>query len=109
VRTLLVPPALVEAAADGDITDVKALLDQGANINAAVDGDGSPLIAAAAEGHLAIVELLLAHGADVNTRVWAEDWRGGGEWRTALSMARRGNHRTIVEFRLSVERSRAGL
>jgi beta-lactamase regulating signal transducer with metallopeptidase domain len=160
--------ALVEAAADGDVTDVKALLDQGANINAAVDGDGSPLIAAAragdrelvtflldrgadvnqvvdgdgsplimaaAEGHLAIVELLLAHGADVNTvvpsdetaliqasgnghlpivqllvsrgadvntRVWADGWQGGGEWRTALSMARRGNHRKVVEFLLSV-------
>jgi len=160
--------ALVEAAADGEMTDVKALLDQGANINAAVDGDGSPLIAAAragdrelvtflldrgadvnqvvegdgsplimaaAEGHLVIVELLLAHGADVNTvvpsdetaliqasgsghlpivqllvsrgadvntRVWAENWRGGGEWRTALSMARRGNHRRVIDFLLSV-------
>jgi bla regulator protein BlaR1 len=162
--------ALVEAAEDGDIADVQDLLERGADVNAAVDGDGSPLIAAArsgsralvtllldrgadvnlavegdgnplimaaAEGHAAIVELLLARGADVNTvvpsdetaliqasgnghlaivqllvargadvniRVWAEQTRhrDGGEWRTALWAARRGNHRQVVEYLVSV-------
>jgi len=36
----------------------------------------------------------------VNARVFVEDdyGRTGGEWRTPLSMAERGRHRTVVEF-----------
>jgi beta-lactamase regulating signal transducer with metallopeptidase domain len=162
--------ALVEAAADGDLDDVRSLLDGGANVNAAVLGDGSPLIAAAreghralvlflldrgadvnlpvdgdgaplimaareghrqivetlldrganielmspsdenaliqasAEGHLDVVRLLVDRGANVNARTWVERrWnRQGGEWRSPLSMALRGQHPDVVEFLRSV-------
>jgi beta-lactamase regulating signal transducer with metallopeptidase domain len=60
---------LVEAAGNGDLEDVKDLIDAGANIDARVDGDGSPLIAAAKGHHLAVVNELLTRGADVNLAV----------------------------------------
>ena len=161
---------MVEAAADGDLTGVTKFLDAGADVNATVDGDGSPLIAAAREGHmslvrfllqrgadpnlgvpgdgnplimaareghaeivglllaqgamvdqvvpgdenaliqasgsgrLAVVELLVSRGADVNAAVWVgrEDQANGeGEWRTPLSMARRGHHTEVEKFLVS--------
>jgi beta-lactamase regulating signal transducer with metallopeptidase domain len=84
--------ALVEAAAEGDINDVRELLDKGGNVNAAVAGDGSPLIVAARGGHLALVRLLLERGADVNQVV-----RGDG---TALIMAAREGHLEVVRLLL---------
>jgi bla regulator protein BlaR1 len=161
---------MVEAAAEGDVTGVTKFLDAGADINATVDGDGSPLIAAAREGHmplvrfllqrgadvnlgvpgdgnplimaareghveivdfllaqgaivdqvvpgdenaliqasgsgrLAVVELLVSRGADVNAAVWVgrgDQANGVGEWRTPLSMARRGSHADVEKFLLS--------
>ena len=68
-RGRAVDRALVEAAGDGDVEGVNDLLAAGANVDAAIDGDGSPLIAAAREGQLAIVRLLLDRGADPNMTV----------------------------------------
>lgn len=85
--------ALVEAADEGDIEGVKELLDGGANINAAVDGDGSPLIIAAREGYLELVTMLLDRGADPNLGV-----EGDGN---PLIMASREGHTRIVELLLS--------
>ena len=79
---------LVEAADEGDIDDVRQMLDDGADVNAAVDGDGSPLIAAAREGHADLVTLLLDRGADPNLAV-----PGDGN---ALIMAAQAGHTTIV-------------
>jgi bla regulator protein BlaR1 len=84
--------ALVDAADAGDLADVRALLDQGARVDAVVDGDGSPLICAAREGHLAIVRLLLERGADVNLSV-----PGDGN---ALIMAAREGHAEVVQVLL---------
>ncbi|HUE88087.1 MAG TPA: M56 family metallopeptidase [Vicinamibacterales bacterium] len=83
---------LVEAADEGDLHDVRELLDNGANVNAAVDGDGSPLIAAARGGHREIVQLLLEHGADVDLGV-----PGDG---APLIMAAREGHLAIVQLLL---------
>jgi beta-lactamase regulating signal transducer with metallopeptidase domain len=80
--------ALVEASEEGDLDEVKWLLDAGANANATVDGDGSPLIVAAREGHLAVVTLLLSVGADPNLGV-----EGDGN---PLIMAAREGHFEIV-------------
>ncbi len=60
---------LVEAAESGDLEDVKDLIDAGANIDAVVDGDGSPLIAAVRANRMAVVMELLNRGADVNLGV----------------------------------------
>jgi beta-lactamase regulating signal transducer with metallopeptidase domain len=83
---------LVEAADEGDLDDVRELLDRGVNVNAAVDGDGTPLIAAARGGHVDIVRLLLDRGADVNLPV-----PGDG---APLLMAAREGHVEIVRLLL---------
>jgi bla regulator protein blaR1 len=84
--------ALFEAAADGDAGAITKLIDAGANVNAAINGDGSPLIGAAREGHLDAVRLLLDRGADVDMGV-----RGDGN---ALIMAAREGHIDIVALLL---------
>jgi beta-lactamase regulating signal transducer with metallopeptidase domain len=84
--------AFVEAAHDGDLDDVRDLLDRGANVNAAVVGDGSALIGAAGDGDMARVRLLLDRGADVNLAV-----AGDG---APLIMAARGGHLAIVQLLL---------
>jgi ankyrin repeat protein len=61
--------ALFEAAQEGDSESIEKLLQAGADVNAAIDGDGSPLIGAARGGHLAAVTLLLDRGADPNLAV----------------------------------------
>ncbi len=85
--------ALVEAAEQGDLDEVRWLLDAGANVDASVPGDGSPLIVAAREGHLAAVTLLLDRGANPNLGV-----DGDGN---PLIMAAREGHVPIVELLLN--------
>jgi beta-lactamase regulating signal transducer with metallopeptidase domain len=63
-RGRAVDRALVEAAGDGDVQGVNDLLVANADVNAAIVGDGSPLIAAARAGRLEMVRLLLDRGAD---------------------------------------------
>ena len=92
VRGSRLDRALVEAAEAGDVEDVSSLLASGANLNAAVDGDGSPLIAAARQGHLSLVTMLLDRGADPNLAV-----PGDGN---ALIMAAREGHVDIVTLLL---------
>ena len=84
--------ALVGAAGDGDVRTITALLDGGANVNASVTGDGSPLILAAREGHRPAVELLLDRGADVNLGVIGDG--------NPLIMAAREGHLDIVTLLL---------
>lgn len=132
--------ALIMAAAGGFGEVVTLLLDRGASIDQIVSGDENALIQASANGHLEVVKLLVERGADVNARAWAgnelslvtsdativklidnqilttkklnvlkdgkdEDASGGdqkqGEWRTALSMARKNGHKTVVAFLLA--------
>ena len=84
--------ALFEAAASGDVSSIEQLLNAGANINSAIDGDGSPLIGAARNGHIAAVQLLLDRGADPNLSV-----RGDG---SPLIMAAREGHTEVVALLL---------
>jgi len=59
---------LFTAAQSGDATQIKGLLDAGAD-HAATDESGeSALMHAAREGHLAAVQVLIAAGADVNAK-----------------------------------------
>ncbi|MGH9937113.1 MAG: TonB family protein, partial [Blastocatellia bacterium] len=80
--------ALYEAAESGDIADINELLNAGANVNCALDGDGSPLIGAARKGRLAAVRLLLDRGANPNMAV-----SGDGN---PLIMAAREGHAEVV-------------
>lgn len=84
--------ALFEAASDGDIEEMTALLGAGANVNAEISGDGSPLIGAARRGHLGAVRLLLERGAHVDMGV-----PGDGN---ALIMAAGAGHAAIVALLL---------
>ena len=95
---------LIMAASRGHRDIVTMLLDRGADVNAAVPGDGNALITASGAGYLDVVRLLVGRGANVNARVWAEQgWPDRqGEWRTPLSMARRGGHASVVKYLQSV-------
>ena len=93
---------LIMAARDGRENVVTLLLDQGARIDEVVPGDENALIQASGKGRLAVVKLLVSRGADVNARVWVDEtpWQKG-EWRTPLSMARKGGHTAVVTFLLA--------
>jgi beta-lactamase regulating signal transducer with metallopeptidase domain/ankyrin repeat protein len=61
--------ALVHAIADGDRDTALALIDDGADVDRVVLGDGSPLIVAARTGDLPLVNRLLERGAQVDIAV----------------------------------------
>jgi len=94
---------LIMAAREGHLDIVTLLLDRGAHVNQVVNGDETALIQASAEGRVAVVQRLLERKADVSIRVWADGAfdRPQGEWRTALSQARKGRHAAVVDLLLA--------
>lgn len=84
--------ALMEAAAKGSLPRLQRLLDQGANSDAVIHGDGSPLIAAARHGRLEAMELLLARGANVDRGVVGDG--------SPLIVAAQGGHLEAVRLLL---------
>ena len=90
--------ALLMAAGEGHDDVVRLLLDQGAGIETVVPGDENALIHACEAGQAGVVRLLLERGANVNARVLATGPDGRSEWRTPLSMARRGRHAEVVRI-----------
>jgi ankyrin repeat protein len=83
---------LYAAAAEGNVARITRLIEAGANVNAVILGDGSPLIAAAREGHYEAARVLLGRGANPNVAV-----PGDGN---PLIMAAREGHADIVELLL---------
>ena len=81
--------ALIEAAEAGDQMAAARLRALGADINAVIDGDGTPLIAAARNGRQATVASLIAAGADVNLAS-----SGDG---APLIVAASAGHKSIVQ------------
>jgi ankyrin repeat protein len=94
---------LIMAAREGHMDVVTLLLDSGADIDRMVPGDENALIQASGNGRLDVVKLLVGRGADVNARVWVELASGSpsGEWRSPLTMARKGGHDRVVSFLIS--------
>jgi beta-lactamase regulating signal transducer with metallopeptidase domain len=92
---------LIMAAGAGHMAAVTLLLERGADVEAVVDGDENPLIRAAEGGHLDVVKLLVGRGANVNASVRVDSNFNGQpktEYRTPLSMARRGGHTAVIAF-----------
>src|SRR5687767_5627758 len=75
--------ALWAAVRNGDAVSAKALLDQGADVNAKSEIGVTALWIAASKGKPEVVEVLLDRGADVNARdgIW---------YLTPLALALRG-------------------
>jgi len=94
---------LIMAAREGHADVVAFLLDKGAEIDRMVPGDENALIQASGNGHLDVVKLLVGRGADANARVWVEraSGRPSGEWRSPLTMARKGGHDRVAAFLIS--------
>ena len=59
---------LLAATRKGDITQVKVLLDKGANIDSKTRYNQTPLFFACDRGNLEIVKLLVDRGADLNAK-----------------------------------------
>ena len=57
-----------DVASDGDIENLKILIQRGADLNAKNDEGWSPLHYAVGENHLEVVKLLLDAGANVNVK-----------------------------------------
>jgi ankyrin repeat protein len=81
---------LIEAAGHGYLKLVKALLDEGADVNAADITGWTPLHAAAYHGNPQIVQLLLDRGAISKASNWYTP--------TPLTVAERMNHEEVVEL-----------
>ena len=80
----------LEACKQGNIEDVKRLLEQNVDVNAKDNYGQTALMLAEGEGHTEIVEILIDNGADVN----AKDIYG----KTALMWAAINGHTEIVEI-----------
>ena len=59
---------LMDAALDGNLDEVKRLLDAGVKIDTEYEAGNTPLIYASVPGHLDVAMLLLERGADINKR-----------------------------------------
>ncbi len=84
-----------DAAREGDVAEVRRLLEQEPKLvnleETAKSGGVTPLHHAAENGHQAVVELLLASGADIEAR---------GSYGTALELAILNSHRDVAELLL---------
>ncbi|XP_028406814.1 ankyrin repeat domain-containing protein 7-like [Dendronephthya gigantea] len=86
---------LYTAAAENDITELKAILDSGkADPNILYLSGVTPLHMAAAEGHLDAIELLVQYGANINIQ--------GAEGFSPLEFALRGGHFDCASFLIKV-------
>jgi ankyrin repeat protein/beta-lactamase regulating signal transducer with metallopeptidase domain len=91
--------SLHQAAADGDIEQVKLLISKGANVNERDSWGKTPLHYACEKGYTEVVELLISRGAAVNTV--SSERRMSPDWRKPLDYAAMGGHKQTVELLIS--------
>jgi hypothetical protein len=84
---------LIKAAAGGNLAEVNALLDRGANVNAEDDVRNSALNEAAYAGHAAVAERLLVAGAEL-------EHKGGADLTPLMNAAVTG-HIDVVRLLLA--------
>ena len=89
---------LMQFCQDGDLKEVKALLEVGANVNAANQYGFTPLFKAVGSGNLELVKLLVSKGAKVNVKEHYAGARGGT---TPLFTAAYEGHIEIIKFLLA--------
>ncbi len=88
---LAVLPSLFVAAKEGNLSEVKRLLENGANVNCENKLGWTALMLAAWKGHSEVAKVLLDNGANVNK---------GGAW-TALMAAAWKGHSKVVKVLLN--------
>ena len=81
---------LSESMDADDITEIRALITAGADVNVRNKYDVTPLFTASCYGHIEIVKLLLANKANVNFALT--------DGRTSLFVASQTGHKRIVEL-----------
>lgn len=81
---------LIDAAMSGSVDQVKALLDDGADVDSKDDFGLTPLIYAASLGYTDLVKLLIERGADVRYK----DETGA----TALKAATSAGHTSVIDL-----------
>ena len=74
-----VDKAFIQGAYDGNLEEVRVLVDKGVDVNLRDQKKRTPLILAAYNGHTPVVDFLVGKGADVNAR--------DGDGQTALMYA----------------------
>ena len=77
-------------ALNGQVAMMRALIESGADVNKAGDGDATPLYAAAQKGHEAVARALIELGVDVN--------KARDDGVTPLSIAVQQGHTAIVQI-----------
>jgi ankyrin repeat protein len=92
---------LYEAARKGDVAEVKAVLDRGADVNAKFRYGATALFKAAERGHTEVVKLLIERGADVNVK---DTFYGA----TAMTWALNKEHTGVIRAILAQSAEEAG-
>jgi ankyrin repeat protein len=83
-----------EAAAKGDLADVKRHLQKGTDVNSKDNNDWTPLLYSAFYGKQDVVKFLVSKGADVNAKSVATGW-------TTLYVAADKGHFEVVKILVS--------
>ncbi len=81
---------LMRAAYSGDLQQLRAILEAGADVNMRDSSESTPLMLAASKGHIEIVRELLAKGANINLQ-------NNYGW-TSLMLATTNRHTEIVRL-----------
>ena len=90
---------IYQAAAEGDLEQVRLLISRGADVHEKDSMGKAPLHHACEEGHTEVARLLISHGAGVNAV--SSDRRWSPDSRKPLHYAAMGGHKQTVKLLLS--------